>query len=417
MIYLRRQSPHCEGQHVDRRLFNKRASGAHGSFILTHLDKETGVYLLHAGAAQGITLGSTFGFDLSNLIPDSKHSNASLSTLVVTKVNTFTSELAPLEDPVSWIPPQFYSRMIQRGADSFSIYSKDRLWLETAFPPEICTRLSAELTDDPQKAFLWLTRDESGKVHFERNDPMITPFIGSRFPHVVDEDKVELIQQVLQAYIQFNHHLTRTGDDFKNVLMELRTLSVTYSEDFDMILTPAGDDLIQNEPTTVVVDEDERLGMTISNQTDLPLYPYVFYFDPSDLMISKSALRIPRCEITLFYVVNWYKPPFGAGIGSLSAAIDAPLPPKSTLAIGYGSGGVSPWQFLLRDTDDKDVGFFKMFLTTSPVDFSSIAQASPFEEHTSRTRKPSAVKLPDAERWGSKLSTIIQLRHPAAEEL
>ena len=111
-------------------------------------------------------------------------------------------------------------------------------------------------------------------------------------------------------------------------------------------------------------------------------------------------------------IVDWYMPPFGAGTKGLSAAVDAPLPPKSTLAIGYSDGGVSPWQFLLRKGDDKDVGFFKIFLTSSPADLSSITQESPFVENNipSRAGRSSLPKFPDV--WGSKLSTIIQLRYP-----
>jgi hypothetical protein len=119
-----------------------------------------------------------------------------------------------------------------------------------------------------------------------------------------------------------------------------------------------------------------------------------------------------RVSSDILLTVDWYKSPFGTGPGSSKVAIDAPLPGKSSLAIGYGNGGESPWQFLLRDRDDRDVGFFKLFLTTSPVDFSSVAQDSPFEESTSRGRGggPAAADLPSTERWGSKLSTIVQLR-------
>lgn len=90
--------------------------------------------------------------------------------------------------------------------------------------------------------------------------------------------------------------------------------------------------------------------------------------------------------------------------------MDSPLPPKSHLTVGYGEGGVSPWQFLLRDGEDTDVGFFKLFLTTSPADFSSIAQESPFQTSISRYGKVAPAKLPGAERWGSRLSTVIQVR-------
>lgn len=91
--------------------------------------------------------------------------------------------------------------------------------------------------------------------------------------------------------------------------------------------------------------------------------------------------------------------------------MDAPLPPKSSLAVGYGDGGASPWQFLLREGEDKDLGFFKLFLTTKPADFSSIPQESPFDRGTSRHGQLAAAKLPAPDWWGSKLSTVVQVRH------
>jgi len=136
--------------------------------------------------------------------------------------------------------------------------------------------------------------------------------------------------------------------------------------------------------------------MAIHNRTDLPLYPYLFYFDPSDLVI-----------------IEWYTPPFGAGKGRLTTDVDAPLPPRGSLAIGYGDGGVSPWQFLLRDGEDMDVGFFKLFVTTSPADFSSVPQESPFEENmnVSRLGRPKAAQLLSTEKWGAMLSTVVQVRY------
>jgi hypothetical protein len=264
------------------------ASGADGSFILCSLDKATGKYLLRAGTAQGISAGSTFGVHLSNLVSDSRHSNLSLGTLSVTQVNAFTSELSiPPDGPSFEIPPKFYARIIQWGDRRIRIHSNNQSWLASVFTPEICLGLSVVTSDDPKTAHLHLLVDDEGQVHLERNDPMITPYIGSRFIHVIDRNNVGLLRQVVRCYAHFIYHLTRTGDDFKNVHMELRQLDVEYSKDFDQILTPVGKDLIQDEPATVVVDEDARLGMTIINQTDLPLYPYVFYFDPSDLVISE----------------------------------------------------------------------------------------------------------------------------------
>ncbi|RDB28119.1 putative WD repeat-containing protein C2E1P5.05 [Hypsizygus marmoreus] len=390
------QTPHCLGQHVNRRLFNKWAVGADGSFILGQKTKLTDAgsrYSIHAGAAQGITAGSIFDVHASNLISDLKQANPSLGTVVVTNVHAFTSDISfpPKSTPFA-IPKSFYCKLITRGSEEFPIYSPNRQWLESVFPPQLRNTMSVQIVDTPDAARLHLSLAEQ-KVSFSRNDPLINPHIGSRFPHTVDEDNIHLVQKVVRCASHFSYHLTRTGEDFKNVWMELKTLKSELSADFDQTLSPIGPNLIENEPATIVVDENARLGMTIYNQTDIPLYPYVFYFDPTDLII-----------------LEWYAAPSGAGAGRYTTAVDAPLPSKSTLSIGYGDGGVSPWQFLLRDGEDKDVGFFKLFLATAPTDFSSLEQDSPFEENTTRYGQPAAARVPDAESWGSQLSTVIQVR-------
>ncbi|KAF5384355.1 hypothetical protein D9615_003158 [Tricholomella constricta] len=392
------QTPHCEGQYVNRRLFNKRALGADGSFILGQLEKnEDGSirYVLHAGAAQGITEGTTFSVHASNLISDAKHSNPSIGTFITTDIGAFKSYICfPPNAPAFSVPRLFYCKLTQRGTEIIKLYCEDRQWLESVFTVEVCQVLSVLLVDTPAASSLHLTLVE-GEVHFSRNDPMSTPWIGFKIPHTVDQNNVELLREVVRRAMHFNHQLTRTApDDFKNVWMELRELESKYSVDYDSTLTPIGPNLIENEPAGVVVDENARLGMTIHNRTDLPLYPYLFYFDPSDLLI-----------------IEWYTPPFGAGQGRLTTDVDAPLPPRGSLAIGYGDGGVSPWQFLLRDGEDIDVGFFKLFLTTSPADFSSVTQESPFEENISRLGRPKAAQLPEAERWGAMLSTVVQVRY------
>ncbi|TFK31409.1 caspase domain-containing protein [Crucibulum laeve] len=387
------QTPHCEGQSIQRRLFNKRAVGADGAFLLCKRSSKEKTITLQAGAAQGITLNSRFTAHASNLIPDQTHFNPELGNLVAVSVDAFTSELTVPEDVPMFKPPRlFYCKLTERGSGKLPIYCEDRTWLESVFTLDFQKSLSVTLVDSPFEAGLLLSI-ESSEVKFARNDVLVTPHIGAKFPHSVPKGQGHTIRNIAKSYLHFTNHLTRTGDDFRNVWMELKALKTEFSDDFDQILTPIGENMIEDEPATVVVDEMARLGMMINNQTDLPLYPYLFYFDPSDLMI-----------------IEWYTPPIGAGSGTKTSLIDAPLPPKSELTIGYGDGGVPPWQFLLREGDTKDVGFFKLFLTTSPTSFSSIAQESPFETGSiSRYGKPAKPEGLETEKWGTKLSTIIQV--------
>ena len=58
--------------------------------------------------------------------------------------------------------------------------------------------------------------------------------------------------------------------------------------------------------------------------------------------------------------------------------VKPPLAVGSNLTIGYGSGGGRGFKFYLREGEDVDVGFLKLFLTTYYIDYSYVAQASPF---------------------------------------
>ena len=289
---LCRQTPHCEGQHINRRLFNKRAPGADGSFILGRREKneDNGSYnfVLHAGVAQGVTKGSTYDVHSSNLVSDLDRPNLSLGIVIVSTVDAFSSEVSHMPGaPAFNIPRLFYGRLRTLATVKLAVYCNDRAWLETCLPPDERETLSVDIADDANDAALLLSVMEDG-IHFDRNDTMITPHIGSRLPHVVDRTDFPLIREVIKRFIHFNYHLTRTGgDDFRNVYMELRRLRTEFSIDFDHTLIPVGDNFLEKEPAVLVVDELARLGMTIHNRTDLPLYPYLFYFDPSDLDISK----------------------------------------------------------------------------------------------------------------------------------
>ena len=69
--------------------------------------------------------------------------------------------------------------------------------------------------------------------------------------------------------------------------------------------------------------------------------------------------------------------PLGTGPGK----VDAPLLPKSTLTLAYGGGYGHPWVIGIDQVREKKwLGFYKLFLSTSPTNFSSIPQQSPFSD-------------------------------------
>jgi hypothetical protein len=65
---------------------------------------------------------------------------------------------------------------------------------------------------------------------------------------------------------------------------------------------------------------------------------------------------------------------------------------------------------MFREGDKKDIGFFRLFLSTRPAHFSSILQQSPFDIGMLRAGKVGVPDTPVEEiLWGAKLVTIIQV--------
>ncbi|KDR77353.1 hypothetical protein GALMADRAFT_66422 [Galerina marginata CBS 339.88] len=389
-----RQTPHCEGEGIYWRLFNNRVSGADPSFILTKRVKD-GPITLEAGSAQGITVGSRFAVHRTNLMDTPILRNPCLGHLVVTSVDTFSSRLsvAPTSGKIR-LPWLFYCKLFQRAnVKSISLYSADRPWLESIFPQDSRTELSVTIVNNVQACDLEINVID-GKVCFDRHNHLVTHIIGSRLRHTVDVDDVDTIRAVVKGSLHFYYHLTRPAPyTFQAVRMELKELKEELNEEFDVVFKPFGKNLIAEKPATIVVDENAQLGMTICNNSKQTLYPYLFYFDPTDLTI-----------------IDWYLPPFGGGAGSLTTKVDAALPPNSKLAIGYGDGGAVPWQFLLPKGEQKDLGFFRLFLSTRPAYFENILQErTPFASGSVRSVRLGPAESPEAETWGVQTVTVIQV--------
>ena len=89
------QTPHCTGEGVNRRLFNKSLPTANSSFILAKRDgqSEKAPIILQAGAAQGIAVGSQIAVHAYNFPGSSGTPNPRLGRLTVNSVDAFSSVL------------------------------------------------------------------------------------------------------------------------------------------------------------------------------------------------------------------------------------------------------------------------------------------------------------------------------------
>jgi len=234
---------------------------------------------------------------------------------------------------------------------------------------------------------------EDGYVVFKPLNTLVTQWGLTRIPFRVSASIAE-VNTVILASAHYFWHLRRTNtkQSLKNrVRIEftrLKELNNQFDDDFNPLVAPDGPNLNINGTVDLIVDHNAMYGVKIVNDTNLALYPSLFFFDNSDLSIK-----------------SYYQPPT-AGMFK----VDPPIRPKGSLTIGYGSGGSSPFNYLLRDGQDIDVGFLKLFLSTAPVDFSNIPQRSPFYVDPRIVRRSAQVKTVSV--WNTLLVTVVQRRWP-----
>ncbi|KAF9476892.1 hypothetical protein BDN70DRAFT_922963 [Pholiota conissans] len=107
-------------------------------------------------------------------------------------------------------------------------------------------------------------------------------------------------------------------------------------------------------------------GMELTNRTPWDLYPTLFYFDNAKFTITSS-----------------YQPPIS------KEKSEPPLRQGKSMTIGYGLGAtVAPFTFSVSDLDAKtESGFFKLVLSTHPIDLLDMVQDVPVFDKTRGMRQ------------------------------
>lgn len=116
-------------------------------------------------------------------------------------------------------------------------------------------------------------------------------------------------------------------------------------------------------------------------------------------------LTINACTFTAEY----YLPDKAKGKGA-----DYSIPAGGVLPIGYGSSGREPREYWLREGQNVDFGFIKLFVSTDYVDLSGISQPSPFDDN--RADRPRTVDNRDAV-WDTILIHVVQRGDPGSAQV
>ncbi|KAK0452944.1 uncharacterized protein EV420DRAFT_1481938 [Desarmillaria tabescens] len=320
------QNPQCKGEHQSRCLFNSKVASPQRELHLIRGSPALGQYILEAGQVHGITNKAEF------IVFADRTMASALGTVVasVTTAFTTTCDFRPRgsETPFSLSVQGFaLQTRVGEGQDVRLFIEKDEKFLG------VFKRIGEEMqSDEAQKRGFCLVESREDQpdllvaadgdlVHFEIMDKLCRQHGLTHMPFKVNIDP-DIIHRILRSSADFYWHLHHSSQDSQlagKVILECMKLKETgtFTQDLEPVLIPEsnGDNL--------------NIGAS--------------YYQPG------------------------------------SAKESASLNPKESLTIGYGDNGTFPHKFTVRNGQDVDVGFLKLFFSTEYTDLSDIAQTSPFE--------------------------------------
>ncbi|THH06053.1 hypothetical protein EW146_g9733, partial [Bondarzewia mesenterica] len=227
--------------------------------------------------------------------------------------------------------------------------------------------------DSRPKADIVIGMGPNGELLIDRLDVHISTY-ADRVVRVPLDGKLDRLPSILDAIAHFNFHLGRShssgvlrgasdireDDPLKGVTMEMHRLSGGIL--WDRKPKEDAENLLIDNRAKLSLDEGAPYGIKIVNRSTLDLYPYLFYFDPSDYSIQ-----------------TWWEPQSKTMNPPLAGCESQPDSQPKEVTIGYGAGGGDPIEFYLSPGAQSDTGFLKLFVTTKWVNMDWISQGSPFD--------------------------------------
>ncbi|EIM79948.1 uncharacterized protein STEHIDRAFT_163203 [Stereum hirsutum FP-91666 SS1] len=397
------QNPQCEGFHKSRILFDSKAHSSRHKLLKVTKAKSRS-YMLECGEAFGITLNSQFDVYKSKNLE-----SLPVGILTARSISAFSArcEVAP-NVPDLPLSSSCAAYALQTRADTMSgirmSIADEPLFLDiiTLVRDEIKHGLRIRLVVEDASPLpdIALVTNGDNTVTFDINDKLCRDRGMTHMYYPVHLDPTttssrdsftEKILTIVRSAADFYFHLGRypTYDGLRRsglVRLEAYELEEGWvGNDWGMAEKEPQRNLIQQNALSVY-DEDEKVfGFKVVNDSHVPLYAALFFFDMSDLSIK-----------------SYYEPS-----AARSSGAEHSVAAKGELTIGHGAGGGQPRQYYVRQGQEVDVGYLKLFISTKWVDYSQIAQPSPFQGGKQRRLKSRPAK---GMIWDAVCVSVVQLR-------
>lgn len=251
---------------------------------------------MDAGAAHGINTGAEFAVYEDCESPPKK---SPLGTLIVKEIDAFTTALVhhPGNIPAFVLTGVGYALQTKAGEE-------EDLRLHVALDDKLTPvfeALAQEMlrTGSDRRRILLVEKDkaeldisiEGGRAVFNILNPQVTQYGLKQLPYSI-EPTYDDVYPVIRASAHYHWHLRRNNKSKvlqNHIQFEFRQVEELeeYDDDFNAIIKPVGDNLNVEGVVDMVVHPDNMYGIKLINDSDLDLYPSLFFFDHSDLSICK----------------------------------------------------------------------------------------------------------------------------------
>ncbi|KAH7337328.1 caspase domain-containing protein [Rhizoctonia solani] len=379
------QSPVCEGDDTGRLFFSTQAPEGYRNFI--PIQQLVDGCSIKAGMAQGVIPGSVYGvyeddiFDKDTQSGDKHRADQNLPIY-----ETFTANPCPATEQSLYpchsrcnlpadalIPSHPLAKLLSRGTSHrFEVFLTDVLEREVSGGALLQADQGIIQVNSPNQSKVILDLDEK--------DGQMTIALTCFADTLLHKCKLDWakVQSILFSMAQWNWHLFREPPAGAKSKKERVQLHIYRLDKEGPTLIPS-----ENGVATLTVSPRDVYGFKLKSLFNRRLYAYLFYFSTMSQSIKPLFLSV-----------------YGSGY------VDAPLEPNGELTIGYGNDDMISGPLSFRPAPD--VGHFRLFLTTLPGDFDSMAQSSPFVE-------PEKLKTMS---WGSgdEYSDGIEIRKPESAD-
>ncbi|KIM46826.1 hypothetical protein M413DRAFT_23171 [Hebeloma cylindrosporum] len=381
------QNPQVEGVNQHRYIFNSKAPSSDRPSHRARYDTASGLFLLNAGAAHGITIGAEFAF-----YADDSHlaSRKPLHTFIVNNSASFFSTLRATSDAsCQSIPTGFAVFQVKPAlGNTFRLYLSEEH--NSAGLTSVCHEIlqtvhNVEFVNSPDDAHLEISVRDNQAIVSVRDRKAVAYGFDHEFPTMKATSLISFLEKGGCFYRERDRGTRSDSEVAKIVALDFYKLGATHSKFEDICeaqFGESGPNLHSADTIDFRVEEGCVYGVKLTNMGPHDLYPTLLYLDSSDLSIK-----------------TYYEPPFSG-----SNILEAPLKRNGgTLTIGYGSGGMPP--FLYTVPGRCNVGFLKLLVSTRSIH--STAGTWPC---LCRLEADGPSTLDGGETWGTLTIPMIQRR-------